>query len=194
MQRIRAINEQEQTPDSRRLIAEAEKRGAPDPRIAAVFARGNAGLAWMEFWVRLMNEGVLPHRLKEMVRIRMSVAQHCGYCSSIRTSQGKNEGLTEDIIAETMDFENSTRLTEREKAAIRFSLRFKAAKTDEDETYADLRKHFDELEILELSVVCWQVDGGGKVAKLVNVVSWEEACSLNPAFRKVADTKVEVTT
>ena len=27
MQRIRAINEQEQTPDSRRLIAEAEKRG-----------------------------------------------------------------------------------------------------------------------------------------------------------------------
>ncbi len=189
MQRMRAIEDHEQTEESRRWIAEAEKRGAPDPRIAAVFARGNAGLAWMEFWQRLMNQGVLPHRLKEMVRIRMSVAQHCGYCSSIRTSQGKVEGLTEDIIAETMDFENSQRLTEREKAALRFSLRFKAAKTDEDETYDDLRRHFNELEILELGVVCWQVDGGGKIAKLINVLSWDEACSLNPALRKAVDTK-----
>ncbi|MGH6890993.1 MAG: carboxymuconolactone decarboxylase family protein [Dongiaceae bacterium] len=38
------------------------------------------------------HKGVLPHELKEMVRIRMSVAQHCGYCSSIRTARGKDEG------------------------------------------------------------------------------------------------------
>ncbi len=191
MQRMRAIQEAEQSEASRHWIAEAENRGAPDPRIAAVFARGNAGLAWMEFWQRLMSQGVLPHKLKEMVRIRMSVAQHCGYCASIRTNQGKVEGLTEEIVAETMDFENSKVLTEREKAAIRFSLRFKAARTDEDETYDDLRRHFNELEILELGVLCWQVDGGGKMAKLINVVSWDEACSLNPAFRKAANSKDE---
>lgn len=42
-------------------------------------------------------------------------------------------------------------------------------------------------------VQCWQVDGGGKIAKLINVVSWDEACSLNPAFRKVVNTKEDAT-
>lgn len=187
MQRIRSIEESEQSEESRRLLQEAEKRGAPDPRIAAVFARSDAGLAWMAFWSRLMNQGVLPHKLKEMVRIRMSVAQHCGYCSSIRTARGKEEGLTEELIAETMDFESSKMLSPREKAALRFSLRFKAAQVTEDDTYADLRQHFNEIEILELAFLCWQVDGGGKMAKLINVVSWEEACSLNPAFHKAKE-------
>jgi AhpD family alkylhydroperoxidase len=187
MQRIRAILDAEQTEETRRRIAEAETKGAPDPRIAAVFARGDAGLAWMEFWQRLMNQGVLAHRLKELVRIRMSVAQHCGYCSSIRTARGQAEGLTEELIADSMDLETSTMLTEKEKAAIRFSLRFKAGEVTRGETYEDIRRHFNEVEVLELAFVCWQVDGGGKMAKLINVVSWDEACSLNPAFRKAKD-------
>ena len=48
MQRIRAIDDPEQTEGTRRAVADAERRGAPDPRVAAVLARGNAGLAWME--------------------------------------------------------------------------------------------------------------------------------------------------
>ncbi|MGH6890994.1 MAG: hypothetical protein ACREEP_01930 [Dongiaceae bacterium] len=86
-----------------------------------------------------------------------------------------------------MDFEGSKVLSPREKAALRFSLRFQAAQVTEDDTYADLRQHFNEVEILELAFLCWQVDGGGKMAKLINLVSWEEACSLNPAFRKAKE-------
>jgi AhpD family alkylhydroperoxidase len=152
--------------------------------MAADFVRLNAGMAWLQFWDQLMNHGILPHRLKEMVRIRMSTAQHCGYCSSIRTVEGQREGLSEEIIAATMDFEKSELFTEAEKAALRFSLRFKASDTEKDETYADLRQHFTEVEILELAFVCWQTDGGGKIAKLVNLMSWEEACAFNPAFCK----------
>lgn len=59
----------------------------------------------------------------------------------------------------------------------------------DNQTYDDVRRHFNELEILELGVVCWQVEGGGKMARLINVVSWDEACSLNPALRTVADSK-----
>jgi AhpD family alkylhydroperoxidase len=42
--------------------------------------------------------GVLPHKLKEMCRIKISVAHQCGYCSTVRSHVAKAEGLTEDMV------------------------------------------------------------------------------------------------
>jgi alkylhydroperoxidase family enzyme len=78
--------------------------------------------------------------------------------------------------------------TPREKAALRYAGLFKQGEhaIDKDEVYADLGKHFSDEEIIELGMLCAQTDGVGKLVKSLNVVSWEEACELNPKLMQGA--------
>jgi hypothetical protein len=54
---------------------------------------------------------------------------------------------------------------------------------DRDEVYIDLAKHFSDEEVIELGLFCAEVDGAGKFVTSLNVLSWEEACELNPKLK-----------
>ena len=128
---------------------------------------------------------MLPHKLKEMCRIKISVAHQCGYCSTVRSNVAKVEGLTEDMINDLSDYSGSARFSAREKAALHYADLFKQGEhaIDKDQVYADLAKHFSDEEIIELGLFCAEVDGVGKFVKSLNVLSWEEACELNPKLK-----------
>jgi AhpD family alkylhydroperoxidase len=185
MPRLRYIDENEKTAHTRQLIESAKRSGAPDSRVVSLMTRSRLGTAWVEYWNRLLYQGTLPHKLKEMCRIKISVAHQCGYCSTVRSNVAKAEGLTEDLIGELSSYGDSTHFSAREKAALRYADLFKAGEhaIDKDEVYADLAKHFSDEEIIELGLFCAQVDGVGKFVKSLNVVSWEEACALDPKLR-----------
>lgn len=185
MPRLRFIDEKEKSPAARRLIEMAEQRGAPDWRVASIMARNPvAGLGWVEFWSKLLYEGVLPHRLKEMVRIRISVGHQCGYCSTVRS---KVANLSDAEVTEVLNI--SEKLGAREKAALRFADLFKSGEhaIDRDEVYAELKRHFSEEEIIELGMMCAQTDGVGRFVKSLNILSWDEACRLNPGLEKASN-------
>ena len=80
------------------------------------------------------------------------------------------------------DYAGSKRFSEREKAALHYADLFKQGEhsIDKDEVYTYLAKHFSDEEIIELGLFCAEVDGVGKFVKSLNVLSWEEACELNP--------------
>jgi len=183
MPRLRYIESNEKTPEIAGLIAEAEAKGAPDPRIASIVTRSSAGLGWLRYWNALLYEGQVPHKLKEMCRLYISVAHQCGYCSTVRSVKARGEGLTEDSVAELWTFEQSARFSPREKAALRYAKRFKEDDVANDAAYDDLKRHFTDEEIIELGMVCAQTLGVGMFAKSMGVVSWEEACELNPRLR-----------
>ena len=128
---------------------------------------------------------MLPHKLKEMCRIKISVAHQCGYCSTVRSNVAKVEGLTEDMINDLFDYSGSARFSAREKAALHYADLFKQGEhaIDKDQVYADLAKHFSDEEIIELGLFCAEVVGVGKFVKSLNVLSWEEACELNPRLK-----------
>ena len=186
MPRLRYIEEGEKTPHTRELIDSAKRTGAPDPRVVSIMTRSQVGAGWVEYWNKVLYQGVLPHKLKEMCRIRISVAHQCGYCSTVRSNVAKNEGLTEEMIGDLFDYENSKHFTPREKAALRYADLFKQGEhaIDKDEVYRDLSKHFQDEEIIELGLLCAQTDGVGKFVKSLNVLSWEEACELNPKLTR----------
>lgn len=184
MPRLRYIEASEKTPEIAALIADAEAKGAPDPRIASIVTRSPAGLGWLRYWNGLLYDGLLPHKLKEMCRIYISVAHQCGYCSTVRSAQARAEGLGEDSIAELATFESSGRFTAREQAALRYAKRFREDDVASDAAYADLKRHFSDEEIIELGMLCAQTLGVGMFAKSMGVVSWEEACELNPRLRE----------
>jgi AhpD family alkylhydroperoxidase len=182
MPRLRYIEDSEQTAHTRELIESAKRTGAPDPRVVSLMTRSRLGIAWVEYWNKLLYQGLLPHKLKEMCRIKISVAHQCGYCSTVRSTIAKAEGLTEDMIDDLSRHASSKRFSEREKAALHYADLFKQGEhaIDRDEVYADLAKHFSDEEIIELGLFCAEVDGVGKFVKSLNVLSWEEACELNP--------------
>ena len=185
MPRLRYIEDSEKTPQTAAMIESAKKTGAPDPRVVSIMTRSAVGTAWVECWNKVLYDGVLPHKLKEMCRIKISVAHQCGYCSTVRSNVAKAEGLTEDMIGDLLgDYAASGRFTAREKAALHYAELFKQGEhaIDKDEVYRDLQKHFSDEEIIELGMLCAQTDGVGKFVKSLNVVSWEEACELNPTL------------
>src|ERR1700746_1562415 len=189
MPRLRFIDESEKTARDRAMIESAERTGAPDPRVVSIMLRNpKAGAAWVEYWNKLLYHGVLPHKLKEMCRIKISVAHQCGYCSTVRSTVAKEEGLTEDMIDDLFDYAGSEHFSAREKAALHYAGLFKQGEhaIDKDEVYAELAKHFSDEEIIELGLFCAEVDGVGKFVKSLNVLSWEEACEFNPKLK--ADT------
>jgi AhpD family alkylhydroperoxidase len=192
MPRLRYIEESEKSPQTSAMIESAKQTGAPDPRVVSIMTRGKLGTAWVEYWNKLLYSGVLPHKLKEMCRIKISVAHQCGYCSTVRSNVAKAEGLTEDMVGDLFDYQNSNRFTPREKAALRYADLFKQGEhaIDRDEVYQDLSKHFSDEEIIELGLMCAQTDGVGKFVKSLNVISWEEACELNPKLAQGAPTQV----
>ena len=107
MPRLRYIEESEKTPYIRELIESAKRTGAPDPRVVSLMTRAKLGIAWVEYWNKLLYQGTLPHKLKEMCRIKISVAHQCGYCSTVRSTVAKEEGLTEDMIDDLFDYAGS---------------------------------------------------------------------------------------
>ncbi len=185
MPRLRPIEDHEATETQRLLINTALANGAPDPLCARIYVRSEAGRNWLRTWNELLNGGILPIPLKEMVRVLISMKHFCGYCSTVRSNIAIDRGLTEEKLLATMDFENSNLFDEREKAALRFATLFKDSDEgiDSDKVYEDLKKHFSEEEIIELALLCAQTDGVGKFARSLKMRTWEEACELQPKLR-----------
>ena len=183
MPRIGYIDDSKKSPQINAMIESAKRTGAPDPRVVSIMTRSEVGTAWVECWNKVLYKGLLPHKLKEMCRIKISVAHQCGYCSTVRSNVAKAEGLTEDMITDLLgSYQTSIHFTAREKAALHYADLFKQGEhaIDKDEVYDELKNYFSDEEIIELGMLCAQTDGVGKLVKSLNVLSWEDACALNP--------------
>jgi alkylhydroperoxidase family enzyme len=63
----------------------------------------------------------------------------------------RRHGWTDDQINDLANFEQRTDFTEKEKTALRLAERVtRDAHTVDDQLFAELRKHFNEGEIIEL--------------------------------------------
>src|SRR5712675_1073351 len=156
MPRLRYIEESEKSPHTRELIESAKRTGAPDPRVVSLMTRSKLGIAWVEYRNKLLYQGTLPHKLKEICRIKISVAHQCGYCSTVRSNVAKAEGLTEDMIDDLFNYAGSKGFTELERAALHYAELFKQGEhsVDKDEVYTDLARQFSDEEVIELGVFC----------------------------------------
>jgi AhpD family alkylhydroperoxidase len=186
MPRLNFIDENHVDPEARALIASAERNGAPDPRVVRIMVRSSAGRAWVKCWNSVLYEGRLPHKLKEMCRIRISLAHKCGYCSTVRSNVARADGLTEALVHDVLN--EGVQLSPRERTALQYADLFKSGDDaiDSDAVYDRLRQHFSEEEIIELGMLCAQTVGVGRLVRSLSILSWQEACELNPALLEKA--------
>ena len=182
MPRLNYLEDAELTAEARDFLATAERAGSPDPRVLRVLFKSPAGLAWYRYWLALSRDGVLPKDLKELCRVKIAFDHTCGYCSTVRSTAARDAGLTEEKIQEVWDFENSDAFSPREKTALRFAhyIKHDVDKADSDAFYGELRQHFSEPEIVELGLWCAENEGAGKFVRTLSILTWDEACELNP--------------
>jgi alkylhydroperoxidase family enzyme len=128
--------------------------GAPLRQQVYAQAPGIAG-PYLTYMKALRDNGTLPRRLVELVRLRISFHNQCRTCMSIRYSDGLDDGLTDGLVCSLEKPQESDDLTAAEKAAIAFADRFA---TDHlsitDEQFAGLYEHFSVQQVMEL---CFQV-------------------------------------
>lgn len=69
-----------QDPEIRELIRLAEERGAPDPNFFRIMGHAPTLCKKVyETWHEAFNSGALDHRLKELIRVKMSRYVACTY-------------------------------------------------------------------------------------------------------------------
>ena len=188
MPRLDYLSDEDLTEEGLKMIENAEAAGSPDPRVLKVLFRSKAGLAWYRYWLSLTLEGELPIDLKELCRVKIAFEHTCGYCSTVRSTAAKDMGLSEEKIQQVWNYENSDMFSVREKLALRFAdyLKHDISKADNDAFYEELKAHFSESEIIELGMWCAENVGAGSFVRTLNIISWGQACELNPMTNRNA--------
>jgi AhpD family alkylhydroperoxidase len=130
--------------------------GADAPLRQRIYAQapGIAG-PYLTYMKALRENSVLPRRLVELVRLRVSFHNQCRSCMAIRYSDGLQDGITEDLVCSLEKPSEAPDLTPAERAALAFADKMATDHLSvSDETFALLGQHFSDQELMDL---CFQV-------------------------------------
>ncbi len=175
MPRITYVPYDQLDEEARGHLDRARDHGTPRPESQAIRAHVPAVLdAFSRAWQATFEAGVVDHSIKELCRLYVSKTVACEYCGTQRSELGQVKGVTEDKIDEIVDFERSSRYTDRERAALRYAqaIAWDASLAD-DELWADLHLHFTEPELVELGFFIGLTSGQQRWIKTLGIAHKE---------------------
>ena len=114
----------------------------------------------------LNNGAGLAASLRELVRLRVSLMNGCGYCVRLHTSELEKVGETAERIAEVVDWRSSELYSKRERAALAWA----EAVTDiqeghaPDELYEAVREQFTDVETVNLTLVITTINAWNRIS------------------------------
>jgi AhpD family alkylhydroperoxidase len=97
-----------------------------------------------------LQQSTLPKTLQELVELRASQINGCGWCVDIHTKEAAAAGETPLRINLVAAWRHTTVFTEAERAALALAeegTRLADAQGVSDETWAQVRKHFDDDQV-----------------------------------------------
>ncbi len=105
---------------------------------------------------KMPNKGTVEAKYKELAYLRASMVNGCEYCTRAHSASSKRAGVTAEQIAALPFYKRSPLFDEKEKATILYADRVtRAATTIRAAELEDLRKFYDEGQIVELTLaVC----------------------------------------
>lgn len=180
MARVRLIDPEDFAPE----LAEVAGHPTSAERVAlgglpAWAVRPELAIAFLEFQRTLYANARLPVRLRELVRLRIAFHNRCRSCMATRSAAAIDDGMTDGAVCSLERPEEADDLSPAEKAAIAYA---DLVATDhlaaDDATFARLREHFDDDEIVELGAYVGVCVGFGRVA-----ATWDLVDALPESFR-----------
>ena len=109
--------------------------------------------------------GIEPSLL-ELVRLRASQINGCAYCVDMHTKDARANGESEQRLYAVAVWRETPFFGERERAALEWTeaLTLLAQQGVPDEVYESVRPHFDEKELVDLTVAIIAINGWNRLA------------------------------
>lgn len=108
----------------------------------------------------------LERPLSELVKIRASQINGCAYCLDMHTKDARKAGETEQRLYALSAWRETPFFTERERAALEWTETLTLISENQvpDSLYDSVRKHFDEKEMVALTMAIVAINGWNRLA------------------------------
>ncbi|HST54834.1 MAG TPA: carboxymuconolactone decarboxylase family protein [Solirubrobacteraceae bacterium] len=95
----------------------------------------------------------VEHRLKELVQLKAATLAQCEYCIDIGSAVARNTGLSDAQLLALAHYRESELFDELEKLVLDYAVGMSSTPVDvSDELFASLRTHFDDAQLVELTM------------------------------------------
>jgi alkylhydroperoxidase family enzyme len=197
-QRISYVPIEKMDAEMRREMERCQREGTPRPESSAIRAHVPAAFWFFaKSWNGLFRNGVLDHAVKELCRLYVSRSVQCEYCGNQRSVRATSGGvLIEDQVMYLLNFENSTKYNDRQKAALAYAEAIVWPLQTDDAFWDRLHRHFTEPELVELGCMIGLTLGQQSWLRLLNIEHHQvlagTSASMAPGYedsRKLAETK-----
>ena len=146
------------------------REGTPRPESSAVRAHvPGAFWSFANSWRDIFHTGVCDHAIKELCRLYVSRSVKCEFCGNQRSIKAFGEKLNEAQTDDLVNFEKSTRYTDREKTALAYAEAITWRLDTDDAFWQRLGKHFSEPELVELGCFIALTMGQQSWQRLLNI-------------------------
>ncbi len=109
---------------------------------------------FLPFYSAVMEGGTLEPRYKELAYLKTALVNGCEYCARAHTASAKRIGITDEQIRALLFYDGSQLFDAKDKAVILHAERVtRGASAIRDGSLTELRKFFDEGQIVELTLV-----------------------------------------
>ena len=136
------------------MLAELDRcrrEGTPRPESQAVRAHVPAVFwAFANSWRDVFKNGVADHAIKELCRIYVSRSVKCEYCGNQRSMKAAKQGVVEEDYMDLLNFEQSARYSDRQKAALAWAEAITWDLPADDKLWDRLHAQFSEAELVEI--------------------------------------------
>ncbi len=142
----------EALPEFRTLFDQYEKtRGFVPNSILTMSRRPAIARAFMALNQAVLYEGTVPQELKMLASLIASQAAGCRYCQAHMANLSSIYHASDDKVRSVWEFETSPLFSAAERAALRVAWKASLVPNEvTDEHFAELKRHFDEGQIVEL--------------------------------------------
>jgi len=108
----------------------------------------------------------LERPLYELVKTRASQINGCAYCLDMHTKDARKAGETEQRLYALSAWRETPFYTERERAALEWTEALTLISENEvsDSLYDSVRKHFDEKQMVALTMAIVAINGWNRLA------------------------------
>jgi alkylhydroperoxidase family enzyme len=172
------------------MLAELDRcrrEGTPRPESQAVRAHVPAVFwSFANSWRDVFHTGVADHAIKELCRLYVSRSVLCEFCGNQRSIKAAKTGIVEDDVRDLINFESSTRFSERQKAALSYAEAITWDLPTDDKFWERLHRHFSEPELVEIGYFIALTMGQQRWLRILDIdhhqVLAGESGSMAPGF------------
>jgi len=113
-----------------------------------------------------VRESGLEHSLLELVRLRASQINGCGFCVDMHASDARKAGESERRVHAVAVWRETPFFTPRERAALAWTeaLTQLSRQPDLDRDYAALKEQFEDKEMVDLSLAIAAINSWNRLA------------------------------